>query len=174
MKTLTTGAWRPSCSRSCSPARTEKPLGQPSHFNTGGPDHADDGPAASALFTHSEKPTTQPSSSPSCHADFLPCRPFAMPLFGNDRTALQPLVVAKSRPRQSTRRCPTIRQEPTNPMPTHPCHAALLPCRISATPSLREPQQVRTWKQAPRSHRRRYRRVSPDRPTAASRPHSGR
>ena len=85
-----------------------------------------------------------PVLMPFSQAASLPCRPFTMPPFdtparglhgGSDRAtdAARPVAPARCSPLLAAR------PELTTAIPTHPCHAAFLPCRISSASPPAEP-----------------------------------
>ena len=96
-------------------------------------------PQTSALRTELENSC----NTPSCQDDFLPCRASATPDFGSDRGAApRGSGDGADYAGQHAAHSGTL-QGPTLLGPTHPCHAAILPCRLSATPPIRgsEPER---------------------------------
>jgi len=77
-------------------------------------------------------------STPSCQADFLPGRPFAVPLFGSAHDAASAGSGGGADHAGRHTAHPIARPGLTLLVPLHPCHAAFLPCRPSATPPIRE------------------------------------
>ena len=89
-------------------------------------------------------------NTPSCQADFLPCRASVMPDSGSDHGAASHGGGggADYAGRHAARS--GILQGPTLPGPLHPCHAAFLSCRLSARPPIRDSEQEQphgTWHQ---------------------------
>ena len=80
-------------------------------------------------------------NTPSCQADFLPGRLSVMPDFGNVHGAASHGSGGGADYAGRHAASSGTRQGLTLPEPSHPCHAAFLSCRLSATPPFRESEQ---------------------------------
>lgn len=94
-------------------------------------------PAVEPCRRTADQPANQ-SASPPCHADFLPCRPSVTPIGGNACVSVKfnDKLWTTIPGREKTRtQVPGVRTQVHSwACPSHrapPCHAVLLPCRLS-------------------------------------------
>ena len=102
-------------------------------------------PQTSALRTELENSC----NTPSCQDDFLPCRAFATPDFGGDRSAAPRGSGGGADYAGQHAAHSGTPQGPTLSGPTHPCHAAFLPRRPFVAPNPNGSSRIRAPHVAP-------------------------